>query len=195
MHENCRMARGEEAESGMGGMAESPLREQGVRDRFIHKFIRDSVVFSLLAMSVMACTKRIHTEIEISAPRDVVWKILADIDDYPKWNPYHLKVEGRLALGETLKVYIRKPNGEEVEIEPHVMVLNKLDQLSWGGGLRPLFYGRHDFILEEVAENKTRLIHKEVFEGLVVPFAALEAIDEGYDLMNRALKDWIEGGR
>ena len=60
--------------------------------------------------------------------------------------------------------------------------------------IRFLFTGEHVFLLEPMGEEKTRLIHKEKFEGIFIPFAKLDAIEEGYDLMNRALKERMEKG-
>ena len=65
-------------------------------------------------------------------------------------------------------------------------------ELSWGGGIRGLFFGEHVFLLEESGHGITRLIHKEDFEGIFVPFASLEAIEEGYREMNQALKKRAE---
>src|SRR5208337_3854746 len=32
--------------------------------------------------------KEIHTEIEINAPAEKVWKVLTDFAAYPEWNPF-----------------------------------------------------------------------------------------------------------
>ena len=38
-------------------------------------------------------------------------------------------------------------------------------------------------------------MHKETFAGLFVGFAELGTIEEGYELMNAALKEKVEAGR
>ena len=137
-------------------------------------------------------SKHVYTEIEIDAPVKKVWGILADIDKYPEWNPYHVKVEGKLALGERLDVVLHKPNGEVIEIEPHVMRLEPLRELTWGGGIKGIFHGEHVFLLNPTAAGGTHLVQKEDFTGIVIPFASLDAVDEGYELMNAALKKRAE---
>lgn len=137
--------------------------------------------------------KHVYTEIEIDAPLQTVWAVLADNLNYPAWNPYHVQVTGKMAVGEKLIVQIHKPNGEETVVNPHLLRIEPNRELTWGGGIRGLFYGEHIFLLEEVGNGRTHLIHKESFTGLAVQFVPLEAIDEGYALMNEALKQYIEG--
>lgn len=137
--------------------------------------------------------KNIHTEIVIDAERQKVWDTLAATQRYPRWNPYHVRIDGPLSIGETLHVTIHKPDGNVVEIDPQVRRIIPRRELTWGGGIRHLFTGEHVFLLETVDTNKTRLIHKEQFRGILIPFAKLEGIEEGYMVMNAALKREVEG--
>jgi hypothetical protein len=133
-------------------------------------------------------SKHVYTEIEIEAPASRVWTILADNESYPDWNPYHVSVRGKLEAGSKLQVVLHKPNGERVEIEPRVMRVVPMRELTWGGGVRGIFHGEHVFLLEEIDAGNTRLVHREDFVGIAVPFASLDAIEDGYRQMNRALK-------
>lgn len=146
----------------------------------------------LASLLASACTslpsKHVYTEIEIEAPVDRVWMILADNETYPEWNPYHVSVRGQMLPGQKLEVVLHKPNGERVEIEPRVMRTVPMRELTWGGGMRGVFHGEHVFLLEELDAGNTRLVHKEDFVGIAVPFASLDAIEEGYRQMNQALK-------
>ncbi len=148
-----------------------------------------AVILSSLASG---CGKYIYTEIPIEASPKTVWTILADNENYPDWNPYHVKVEGNLEVGEKLLVEIHKPNGKELTLHPKVMQVIPEKELSWGGGIKGLFFGEHVFLLEEREHGITYLIHKEDFKGIFVPFASLEAIEEGYNEMNQALKKRVE---
>ncbi len=151
-------------------------------------------IFLLFGAALMAtgCSflpeKHIHTEIEIQAPPQTVWEILVNNEAYPSWNPYHVKVEGKMETGSRLFVEIHKPNGEKVEIEPHVMRIIPFKELVWGGGLRGVFFGEHSFLLSPLGDQSTHLVHKEHFSGITIPFASLDSIEEGYQLMNEALK-------
>lgn len=153
------------------------------------------VVFLVLAVPLLllqGCGKYIYTQIDIEAPRGKVWEVLADIDNYAEWNPYHVEVNGVLEEHEKLQVKISKPNGKNLTIEPIVLNILPEQELIWGGGIKGIFFGEHNFQLEELENQSTRLVHKESFTGIAVPFASLDAIEEGYNLVNLRLKEKVE---
>lgn len=172
------------------------LSERGNRLIIKARRVGTSLWLFLSGLLMSGCAalpeKNIYTSIDIHAPKELVWSILKDNAAYPEWNPYHVVVGGNLVEGDKLTVSIQKPNGKSVELEPHVIRLSPQRELTWGGGVHGIFYGEHVFLLDSLAENRTRLIHKEKFAGLAVPFAALDAIEEGYTLMNLALKQRAE---
>lgn len=137
----------------------------------------------------------VHTRITIDAPPEEVWDVLADTARYGEWNPYHVRVDGELVEGATLDVEIHKPNGDVIEIEPEVSVVDEPRELTWGGGVPLIFTGRHVFRLSPTDSGGTLLIQEEDFDGIAVPFAALDAIQEGYEQMNAALKARVEARR
>ncbi len=147
--------------------------------------------FPAIVITLIGC-KHIYTEIEIQAPPKTVWAILVDLEKYPEWNPYHVEVLGKLELGESLNVTIHKPNGDKLTIAPHVMQIIPQQELTWGGGIKGLFHGEHVFIIETTKEGNSKLIHKEDFDGIFVPFASLDTIKKGYHQMNVALKKRAE---
>lgn len=155
-------------------------------------YIKLLIITSLISSCAILPEKNTYTEININSPIDKVWDALADIENYHTWNPYHIKVQGKLALGEKLKVNIHKPNGVKIEIEPYVMKLERNKILTWGGGVSGIFKGIHVFELISLQKNKTKLIHRERFSGIAIPFASLDAIEEGYNQMNKALKKKLE---
>jgi hypothetical protein len=103
-----------------------------------------------------------------------------------------VRVTGDFVPGEPLVVDVHKPNGEDVVVKPHLLRFEPNRELTWGGGIRGVFYGEHVFLLEETEAGHTHLIHKEDFTGIFVQFVPLDAIDEGYTQMNAALKDRVE---
>lgn len=133
----------------------------------------------------------IETSIDIPASPEVIWDILADTGAYPDWNPYHVLVEGEMTVGETLAVHVEKPNGSGLTVHPRLMESERGRSLVWGGGPTGIFRGVHRFDLEALSAGCTRLHHTEVFSGLLVPFADLDAIKPGYMLMNEALRDRV----
>ena len=47
--------------------------------------------------------------VEINAPIELVWKILVDLTQYPHWNPFTVKIEGELKVGNTLDLHVNMP--------------------------------------------------------------------------------------
>ena len=165
------------------------MNQTRTRNNFLQKLL--SVPVALLsALGLIAC-KSIHTELPIDASPERVWSVIVDTEHYPEWNPYHVRVRGELREGETLEVEIEKPNGNHVSLEPEVLRVRENQELTWGGGVPGLFTGEHVFeILPR--EGGVLFVQREEFRGLFVLFAELDTIEEGYDLMNQALKRRIE---
>lgn len=139
------------------------------------------------ALVVLTGCKHIYTEHHIEAPVETVWAVLVHTEAYPEWNPYHVRVEGRLEPGAELELEIHKPNGNRIVIHPEVQVVAPQQELTWGGGVPGIFEGRHVFRLERLDDGHTRLVHEERFSGIAVPFAELDTIEEGYRLVNAAV--------
>ncbi len=147
-----------------------------------------------LLLAATACAGvRVRTQLEIDAPPEEVFAVLSDFAAYPEWNPYHVSVEGACELGARLVVRIERPDGETVTIEPHVLELEPPTTLTWGGGIRGVFFGEHVFRLEALEGGRTRLVHDEDFDGFAVGFADLpeDVLTEGYERMNRALAERV----
>jgi hypothetical protein len=154
------------------------------------------MAFLTTALLISGCsTIAIRTVVEIDAPREEVYAVLADIESYPKWNPYHREVKGEFKEGAELKINVLRPDGKKVEVPPHMMRIVENEEITWGGGIHGVFYGVHSFLLESGSEGKTLLKHNEDFTGIAIGFADLppEVIAEGYHQMNMALKAIMEG--
>lgn len=153
------------------------------------------VIGMLLSLAISGCSSiSIRTAVEIDAPRERVYQVLADLENYPNWNPYHRRVEGEFKEGEPLTVYVTRPDGVDVEVPPHMIKIDENREITWGGGIKGVFYGVHSFKLQESDSGKTLLMHNEDFTGFAISFADLppDIIAEGYHQMNIALKRLLE---
>ncbi|NJM69999.1 MAG: SRPBCC domain-containing protein [Scytonema sp. RU_4_4] len=137
--------------------------------------------------------KEIYTEIEIQAPRDQVWKILTNFESFSTWNPFIRRINGEVREGSHLEVHIQPPGKNEITFKPTVLKAIPNRELCWlGHFLIPgLFDGEHIFVIESLERNRTRLIQREIFRGLLVPLFANQLdtnTRQGFEEMNRALK-------
>lgn len=139
------------------------------------------------------------TRIEIAAPVERVWSILADFTEYPQWNPFIRSVSGIARRGERLRVSIQPKGRGAMTFRPQVLGATERQELRWLGslGFRGLFDGEHYFLLENQGAGHTRFTQGEKFSGLLVGYFVSQMEKQtraGFEAMNRALKDRAESG-
>jgi hypothetical protein len=139
----------------------------------------------------------LRTELEIDAPPERVWEVLADFPAYHEWNPFITRIAGELRPGAELRVTLSPPESDEATFRPKVLVCEEPRELRWRGQLwvKGLFDGEHYFQCREAPEGRTRFVHGENFSGLLVRFAGqrLTHVARGFVYMNQALKERVEG--
>lgn len=140
--------------------------------------------------------KEIYTEIEINASAGVVWDIVTDFDNFPRWNPFIREISGMLQKGSMIRVVMKPPNSSAMTFKPAILEYKPEEKLRWLGKLwiPKLFDGEHNFIIKKIDENKVLFIQKENFSGLLVPILSglLKNTEKGFEMMNRALKEESE---
>jgi hypothetical protein len=136
----------------------------------------------------------ISTEIEIDAPPAAVWAVLTDFAGYPEWNPFITDASGTLAVGEVLTLRML-PSGKPQTFTPEVLAVREDAELRWLGALRWswLFSAEHRFALSSVGDG-TRLVHSEVFRGVLVPLLRrmIDQTERDFRALNEALKERVE---
>jgi hypothetical protein len=137
--------------------------------------------------------KSLHTQIEIAAPPDRVWKILTNFAAYQEWNPFiRNAVCPIFKVGERMEIALLPPGGEGWTFAPTLMVVHPERELRWlGRFIFPgVFDGEHCFTIESLDNHRVRLVQSENFRGLLVPFFGqmLEKTRAGFEEMNHALK-------
>jgi hypothetical protein len=141
--------------------------------------------------------KELHSEIEIDAPAERVWRVLTDFASYPQWNPFIRSISGEPTTGERLEVRIEPPGGRGMTFRPTVLNAEDNRELRWLGHLLVpgLFDGEHSFAIQPLNENRVSFVQREAFKGVLVPLFA-RSLDNnthrGFEEMNRALKERAE---
>jgi hypothetical protein len=143
---------------------------------------------------VVADLKELTTEIEINTSPQRVWKILTDFDKYEQWNPFIHRIVGQAKEGSKIQIRIETPGGKNRKYEPTVTRVEEGRELRWLGKSF-LLNGEHIFVIERLQPERVRLVHREIFDGLLTSFFRRrtdEDIRAGFEEMNKALKERAE---
>ncbi|MBD3322709.1 MAG: SRPBCC domain-containing protein [Chitinivibrionales bacterium] len=137
--------------------------------------------------------RQLSESIEISASPERIWKILADFDTYPQWNPFIRSIKGDMREGNRIRVILHPPGKKDFVVVPKVLSCKARSEFIWLGHLLVpgIFDGEHIFRIERIAENRTMFTQKELFNGLFLPFiwpSIKENTREAFIMMNQALK-------
>jgi hypothetical protein len=140
----------------------------------------------------------LYVEIEISAPKSVVWRALFHKENWLKWNTFLYDRNPSLPFqqGRTVQLSLRRLREEtETEFEPRITFLQPEVCLQWIC-LAPGFRSEHVFELQEVDRQRTKYVHRENFSGAVTHFVLSflrKDEQQGMRRMARELKYHIEG--
>ena len=135
----------------------------------------------------------LSTEIEIDATPESIWRILADFDRFPEWNPFIREIEGEMKEGSRLRVRMEPPGGRGMTFRPVVRRIEINREFRWLGHLivPGLFDGEHIFEILPAGAGKVRFVQHESVRGLLVPLlwkSLEESTKQGFREMNDALK-------
>ena len=142
--------------------------------------------------------KNISTEITINAPREKVWAILTDFNNYYSWNPFIVQSSGQAVVGTRLVNTMMNGKGTMV-FKPVVLTVKQNEYFDWLGSLfiKGLFDGHHYFKLEDLGNGQTRLTQGENFSGILAGLLLIsigKQTRKGFEKMNEALKERAERG-
>jgi hypothetical protein len=142
-------------------------------------------------------TRTIRSAIEIRAPIEVCWRVLADFDSYPEWNPHIRRVKGTARDRARVTIYSRPPGGRLIVMRPTIVAWDPPHELRWRATFLHgrLFSGEHGFKLEATGPSRVRFVQDERFSGLLVPLYSrlrLARTRQGFERVNEALRERAE---
>jgi hypothetical protein len=138
--------------------------------------------------------KTISAAIEIAAPPMAVWAVLTDLRRYPEWNPLFREAAGEIAVGNRITLRSVHPaNGRLMTVKPRIIAAEPGVELRWASSLPGIMSGEHSFTLTP-ANDGTRLVQRESFRGLLVPFSGttFAGTEASFQALNEALKQRAE---
>lgn len=136
--------------------------------------------------------KIIKSNIEISAPKNLVWEILLDFNNYHLWNPFTPKIETDLVIGNDVKLHVAMNLDGKTQIQKeNLLWVNKEESIAWGiTSVFPVTTERAQ-ILTSLADNLTLYETYDKFWGPLTPLVMLlykNKIQNGFDACAKGLK-------
>jgi hypothetical protein len=134
----------------------------------------------------------LDASIEIDAPAERVWQVLADTRRYGEWNPFVTALAGELREGAPLKVTVRAPGRKAATFSARLTRLVPGRELRWRGRwfLPGLFDGDHALTVEPLDADRARFRTREEVTGLLLPLLgkAMRQSQQGFEGLCRAVK-------
>lgn len=136
--------------------------------------------------------KQLLTYVDIDAPPERVWRVLTDLAAFSTWNPFITRAKGVVEPGRRLTLTMQPVGGRAMTLRPRLIEVDAPRQLRWRGtfGIPGLMDAEHTFTLEPRGVG-TRVIQRESFRGILVPFLAA-SLDRNtlpaFVAMNEALR-------
>ena len=129
----------------------------------------------------------------INAAPDAIWAILTDASSYTSWENGVVRVEGRIAPDETIKV-VSEANPERT-FPVKVTAFEPARRMVWSGGM-PLgvFRGVRTFSLEPGSNGTTRFKVREEYTGplLGMIWKSIPDLGPSFDKFAEGLKRHAE---
>ena len=114
---------------------------------------------------------QIYKEAEINAPINKAWKAFSRLEKWPKYCDCIKKAywtsPKRWALNSTFVQIIKLGPIKRVSY-PRIIKIKKGKYATWAGTGR-LIQGVHTLMFEKISNNKTKVVNKEYFKGILAP--------------------------
>lgn len=137
--------------------------------------------------------------VEINAPAAFVWDILVDLSRYQEWNPYTVRVESTLKVGDEVHLYIANPDnpGADIHVVEHLVAFEPSRLLAWEQ--RPTAEcadaARRDQVLEAIGPLRCAYYTSDQFIGAnadKIMSVYGDWVKSGFDRIAQALKSRAE---
>jgi hypothetical protein len=154
-------------------------------------------LYSYAQDDFLASMPSLYAEIEINAPRSLIWQVLIQKEIWLKWNTFLFDRAPHQPLRQgctTLLSARRVAGDDETEFEILVTLVQPNTCLKWLISA-PGFQSEHVFELQDIGSGRTKYTHRETFSGFVtrltLPFIRQDE-QQGIRRMARELKRYAE---
>ena len=128
-----------------------------------------------------------EVSIDINADASIIWALLTNASDFPRWNSTITSLEGDIALGE--KILLKSTLDEKRTFKLKVKEFEVNKRMVWGDGK-----GNRTYTLTEKADGTVTFYMHEKIGGLMFPMYAkyIPPFDEAFEQFAADLKKEAE---
>jgi hypothetical protein len=131
----------------------------------------------------------------IRATPEAIWTILTDASRWTEWNTTVDRIEGKIAPGEKVTVYVKINPGRGFPLKVREFVPPK--HMVWADGMPlGLFKGQRTYTLTPKGDGNVEFTMREEFTGLLAPLItkSIPDMQPAFDEFAAALKKRAESG-
>jgi len=131
--------------------------------------------------------------VEIDAPPQVVWDVVADFASYPEWNPFCTSVDGAFELGAPIVLHTPHPDHDpDLQTQEWISAIEAPHHLQYNtGDSIPGVHAVRDQWIEDLGEGRSSYCTVDVFTGEYAQLAydlQGQWVTDGFNALARALK-------
>lgn len=139
-------------------------------------------------------TDTVSAAIEIAAPPERVWAVLADLASYPQWNPVFHQASGQLSAGSKITLTSTQPaTGNPMTARVRIVTAEPAAELRWRTRMLGITISERSFILSHTGGG-TRLVQAGTYRGVFARFPpkTIRRIQDAFETINQAIKQRAE---
>ena len=134
--------------------------------------------------------------IEIQAPREFVWEVLVDFENYGAWNQFCPSCEAELVVGAPIKMQVELGFGLQEQTEK-ICLIQPFEAIAWKMDTEPAdpIHATRTQYLERVDEHCCSYQSVDIFSGPALAELMkmmAKPIEDGFNLCGYGLKTYCE---
>ena len=109
-------------------------------------------------------------QVDIQADPTIIWSLLTNAADMPRWNSTIISIDGNIQKGEKIK--LKSTLDPKRTFKLKVKAMNPEQEIIWGDGTAPFFSAKRRYTLTNQGNGIVTFNMTEKMKGLMFPMAA-----------------------
>ena len=132
-------------------------------------------------------SRETSVSVDIQADPKIIWSLLTDSENYPKWNSTIISIDGKIALGE--KIQLKSYLDPKRIFKLTVKEVQPESRLVWGDSM-----GKREYEITPKENGQTNFSMTEKISSPLFPLFAkmIPPFDESFDKFANDLKNEAE---